>query len=115
MSAVSENRRLPRKVRTLGSSGGIHSPPDLRVIAATKQCRSDALRCAAGVERAVQPPSAGQVTGATGAFPFSARWIGYKSTSPLRKGEIVEVSRMAKEEPCECDMLVQIKWQDRQL
>jgi Calcium binding len=65
-------------------------------------------------------------------FPFSAHYIGPKTTSPLRKGEIVEVSRMAmkgwqgttiaylpstmgKEEACECDMLVQIKWQDRKM
>ena len=44
-------------------------------------------------------------------FPFNARCIGSKATSPLRKGETVEVSRLAKEEACESDLLVQIKWQ----
>ncbi len=48
-------------------------------------------------------------------FPFNARCIGSKATSPLRKGETVEVSRLAKEEACESDMLVQIKWQGRKM
>jgi hypothetical protein len=47
-------------------------------------------------------------------LPFKARCIGSKATS-LRKGEIVEVSRLAKEEACEIDMLVQIKWQGRKM
>jgi Calcium binding len=48
-------------------------------------------------------------------FPFEARCIGVKTTSPLRKGETVEVLRLAKEEACENDMLVQIKWQGRKM
>jgi Calcium binding len=36
-------------------------------------------------------------------------------TSPLRKGETVEVRRLGKEEACESDMLVQIQWQDRKI
>ena len=48
-------------------------------------------------------------------FPFNARCIGSTATSPLRKGETVEVSRLAKEEACETDMLVQIKWQGRKM
>jgi len=48
-------------------------------------------------------------------FPFKARCIGSKTTSPLRKGEIVEVSRLAREDACENDMLVQIKWQGRKM
>ena len=44
-------------------------------------------------------------------FPFEARCIAAKTSSPLRKGEAVEVLRLAKEEACENDMLVQIKWQ----
>ena len=48
-------------------------------------------------------------------FPFSARCIGSKTSSRLRRGEIVEVSHMAKEEACKRDMLVQIKWQDRKM
>jgi hypothetical protein len=48
-------------------------------------------------------------------FPFKARCIGAKTTSPLRKGETVQVLRLAKEEVCENDMLVQIKWQGRKM
>ena len=33
--------------------------------------------------------------------------------SPLRKGETVEVLRMAPEEVCSADMLMLIRWQDR--
>lgn len=46
-------------------------------------------------------------------FPFQARCIGSQATSPLRRGETVEVRRLAKEAACESDMLVQIKWQGR--
>jgi Calcium binding len=38
-----------------------------------------------------------------------------QATSPLRKGETVEVRRLAKEEACESDMLVQIQWQGRKM
>ena len=48
-------------------------------------------------------------------FPFQARCISSKATSPLRKGESVEVSRLAKAEACESDMLVQVKWQRRKM
>ncbi len=48
-------------------------------------------------------------------FPFKARCIGAKAPSPLRKDETVEVLRLAKEEVCENDMLVQIKWQGRKM
>ena len=48
-------------------------------------------------------------------FPFTARCIRSQVTSPLRKGETVEVRRLAKEEACESDMLVQIQWQDRKM
>jgi hypothetical protein len=48
-------------------------------------------------------------------FPFKARCIGAKTTSPLRKGETVEVLRLAKAEVCENDMLVQIKWHGRKM
>ena len=48
-------------------------------------------------------------------FPFNARCIRSQATSPLRKGETVEVRRLAKEEACESDMLVQIQWQDRKM
>jgi hypothetical protein len=48
-------------------------------------------------------------------FPFQARCITTKAVSPLRKGETVEVIRMAAEDACEHDMLVQIRWQGRRM
>jgi hypothetical protein len=48
-------------------------------------------------------------------FPFKARCIGSKATSPLKRGETVELRRLAKEEACESDMLVQIQWQGRKM
>jgi hypothetical protein len=48
-------------------------------------------------------------------FPFRARCIASNLTSPLRKGENVEVRRMAPEEACASDMLVLIRWQGRNL
>ena len=44
-------------------------------------------------------------------FPFQARCVAAKDVSPLRKGETTEVVRMAAEDVCEHDMLVQIRWQ----
>ncbi len=46
-------------------------------------------------------------------FPFRAKCIVANSVSPLRKGETVEVLRLAVEDACEHDMLVQIRWQGR--
>jgi len=48
-------------------------------------------------------------------FPFQARCIAAKAVSPLRKGEAVEVLRMAVEDACEPDMFVQIRWSGRKL
>jgi hypothetical protein len=48
-------------------------------------------------------------------FPFRARCIAPTVVSPLRKGETVEVLRMAVEDACEHDMLVQIRWQNRKM
>jgi len=48
-------------------------------------------------------------------FPFRARCLTAKAVSPLRKGEAVEVLRMAVEDVCEHDMLVQIRWQARKM
>jgi hypothetical protein len=48
-------------------------------------------------------------------FPFQATCIASKATSPLRKGEIVEVRRLAWDEICSNDMLVLIRWQGRNL
>ena len=48
-------------------------------------------------------------------FPFRAKCIASKTVSPLRKGETVEVRRMASEDVCAADMLVLIRWQRRNL
>lgn len=48
-------------------------------------------------------------------FPFQARCIASKMVSSLRKGESVEVRRMAPEDACETDMLVLIRWQKRSM
>jgi hypothetical protein len=48
-------------------------------------------------------------------FPFRARCAVANAVSPLRKGECVEVLRMAVEDACEHDMLVQIRWQRRKM
>jgi hypothetical protein len=42
-------------------------------------------------------------------FPFRARCTLTKAVSPLRKGETVEVQRMAPEDACSADMLVLIR------
>jgi hypothetical protein len=46
-------------------------------------------------------------------FPFHAKCIACKATSPLRKGEMVEVRHLAPEDACTNDMLVLIRWQGR--
>ena len=38
-----------------------------------------------------------------------------KAVSPLRKGEFVNVLRMAPDDVCEHDMLVLIRWRDRKM
>jgi hypothetical protein len=48
-------------------------------------------------------------------FPFRAKCLAANAISPLRKGEAVEVLRMAVEDLCEHDMLVQIRWQGRKM
>ena len=48
-------------------------------------------------------------------FPFQARCIACQVVSPLRKGEIVEVRRMAPEAACSNDMLVLIRWHGRNM
>ena len=48
-------------------------------------------------------------------FPFRAKCITAKVVSPLRKGELVEVRRLAPEESCSSDMLVLIRWHNRNL
>ena len=46
-------------------------------------------------------------------FPFQAKCIAAKVVSPLRKGETVEVQRMAPEDACSAEMFVLIRWQSR--
>ena len=48
-------------------------------------------------------------------FPFRARFTVTKAVSPLRKGETVEVRRLAPEDSCSSDMLVLIRWEGRNL
>ena len=48
-------------------------------------------------------------------FPFRAECAASRLTSPLRKGESVKVRCMAPEDDCSSDMLVLIRWQDREL
>jgi Calcium binding len=46
-------------------------------------------------------------------FPFHGRCTMSKITSPLVKGETVEVRGLAPQDSCAQDTLVQIRWQDR--
>jgi hypothetical protein len=46
-------------------------------------------------------------------FPFRAKCIASKVVSPFRKGETVEVQRLAPEEACSSNMLVLIRWHNR--
>ena len=46
-------------------------------------------------------------------LPFTARCIASKVVSPLRKGETVEVRGLAPEDSCAHDMLVLIRWHNR--
>ena len=48
-------------------------------------------------------------------FPFQAKCLATKVVSPLRKGETVEVVRMAPDDACEHDMLVLVRWQGRKM
>ena len=48
-------------------------------------------------------------------FPFQAKCIVAKLVSPLKKGETVEVRRLALEDACSTDMLVLIRWQGRHM
>ena len=48
-------------------------------------------------------------------FPFQAKCIVASAVSPLLKGEAVEVQRLAPEDACSSDMLVQIRWQGRKM
>jgi len=43
-------------------------------------------------------------------FPFTARCTTRRATSPLRPKDEVEVTGMAPEEECGCEMFVMIRW-----
>jgi hypothetical protein len=49
------------------------------------------------------------------AFPFQACCIAERRSSPVQRGEVVEVTGMAPEEDCEHDILVDVEWQGRSL
>ena len=46
-------------------------------------------------------------------FPFQAQCVASVPTSPLRKGESVEIRKMAPEDSCSADMLVMTPWSSR--
>ena len=48
-------------------------------------------------------------------LPFQAKCIRPKAVSPLLKGERAEVRRLASEDACSTDMLVQIRWHGRNM
>jgi hypothetical protein len=48
-------------------------------------------------------------------FPFKAQCIAERASSPLNKGDKVEVVGMPSEADCEHEILVNIKWQKRTL
>ena len=48
-------------------------------------------------------------------FPFQALCTASRPTSPLRKGESVEIRKMAPEDSCSADMLVMTRWSNRNL
>ncbi len=48
-------------------------------------------------------------------FPFQAKCVVSNLVSPLRKGETVEVRRLAKDDARSTDILVLIQWQGRNM
>jgi hypothetical protein len=48
-------------------------------------------------------------------FPFQAKCIASEVISPLQMGESVEIRGLAPEDACSNDMLVQIRWQGRNM
>lgn len=44
-------------------------------------------------------------------FPFTAACIAERATSPLHKGDEVEVLEMASEEECQHEMFVETRWE----
>jgi len=48
-------------------------------------------------------------------FPFRARCVAERSTSPLQKGDEIEIVGIAPEDVCEHEMFVLTPWQKRTL
>ena len=48
-------------------------------------------------------------------FPFHAQCIASVPTSPLRKGDSVDIRKMAPEDSCSTDMLVMTRWNNRNI
>jgi hypothetical protein len=48
-------------------------------------------------------------------FPFQAQCIASVTTSPLRKGDSVEIRKMAPEDRCSTDMRVMTRWSNRNI
>ena len=48
-------------------------------------------------------------------FPFKARCIAVRQSSPLAEGEEVTVVDMSPEDDCEGEMMVDIQWKERTL
>ena len=48
-------------------------------------------------------------------FPFQAQCVASVPPSPLRKGDTVEIRKMAPENSCASDMLVMTRWNNRNI
>jgi hypothetical protein len=48
-------------------------------------------------------------------FPFRAKCIGRRQTSPVRPGQHVKVIGMADPDDCQAEIMVMIEWQDVEL
>jgi len=48
-------------------------------------------------------------------FPFRSTCVAQRPSSPLRKGQEVEVTDLAPEDECEHEMFVMVNWEKRKL
>src|SRR5450631_664114 len=46
-------------------------------------------------------------------FPFRSKCISQRATSPLRKGQEVEVTGLASADECEHEMFVEVVWEEQ--